>query len=102
MAAIGASSTAKRLALAYICSTDCVIAVALFPATIPPLVRASKTIDSVTLLAAYHTAYNVVGVAILLPLIDRFTRFVERILPERGSPPTRCLDPGGARDTDRR
>jgi phosphate:Na+ symporter len=28
----------------------------------------------------------------LLPLIDRFTRFVERILPERGSPLTRCLD----------
>jgi phosphate:Na+ symporter len=57
------------------------------------LVRASKTIDGVTLLAGYHTAYNVVGVAVLLPLIDRFTRFVERILPERASPLTRCLDP---------
>src|SRR5262249_39739408 len=51
------------------------------------------TIDGVTLLAGYHTAYNVVGVAVLLPLIDRFTRFVERILPERGSPLTLCLDP---------
>jgi phosphate:Na+ symporter len=29
----------------------------------------------------------------LLPLIDRFTRLVERILPERGSPLTRYLDP---------
>src|SRR5262249_57413637 len=47
----------------------------------------------VTLLAAYHTAYNVVGVLVLLPLIDQFTRLVERILPERGSPLTRCLDP---------
>jgi phosphate:Na+ symporter len=44
-------------------------------------------------LAAYHTAYNVVGVAVLLPLIDMFTRFVERILPERRSRLTRCLDP---------
>jgi phosphate:Na+ symporter len=43
-------------------------------------------------LAAYHTAYNVVGVAVLLPLIDWFTRVVERILPERASPLTRCLD----------
>src|SRR5262249_36357659 len=60
--------------------------------TIPLLVRASQTIDGVTLLAAYHTAYNVVGVAVLLPLIDRFTRGVERILPERASPLTRCLD----------
>jgi phosphate:Na+ symporter len=45
------------------------------------------------MLAGYHTAFNVVGVAVLLPLIDRFTRFVERILPERGSPLTRSLDP---------
>ena len=95
MAAIGASSTAKRLALAYILFklVAALIALALFPVTIPLLVRASKTIDGVTLLAGYHTAYNVVGVAVLLPLIDRFTRFVERLLPERGSPLTRCLDP---------
>jgi phosphate:Na+ symporter len=95
MAAIAASSTAKRLALAYILFKliAALIALALFPVTIPLLVRALKTIDGVTLLAGYHTAYNVVGVAVLLPLIDRFTRFVERILPERGSPLTRCLDP---------
>src|SRR5215469_4824016 len=95
LAAIGASSTAKRLALAYIFFKliAAVIALALFPLTIPLLVRAAKTVDGVTLLAAYHTAYNVVGVALLLPLTDRFTRFVERILPERGSPLTRTLDP---------
>src|SRR5262245_44717289 len=95
MAAIGASSTAKRLALAYILFKliAAVIALVFFPVTIPPLVRASHTIDGVTLLAGYHTAYNIVGVAVLLPLIDRFTRFVERILPERASPLTRCLDP---------
>jgi phosphate:Na+ symporter len=95
MAAIGASFTAKRLALAYILFKliAALIALALFPVTVPLLVRASKTIDGVTLLAGYHTAYNVVGVAVLLPLIDRFTRFVERILPERGSPLTRSLDP---------
>jgi phosphate:Na+ symporter len=94
MAAIGASSTAKRLALAYILFkvVAAVIALVAFPFTTPLLVRASKSIDGVTLLAAYHTAYNVVGVAVLLPLIDRFTRFVERILPERASPLTRCLD----------
>jgi phosphate:Na+ symporter len=95
MAAIGASSTAKRLALAYILFKliAALIALVLFPFTIPALVRASSTIDGVTLLAGYHTAYNVVGVAMLLPLIDRFTKFVERILPERGSLLTRCLDP---------
>ena len=95
MAAIGASTTAKRLAVAYVFFKliAAVIALVLFPFVTPLLVRASGTIDGVTLLAAYHTAYNVVGVAVLLPLIDKFTRFVERLLPERGSPLTRCLDP---------
>jgi phosphate:Na+ symporter len=95
MAAVGASSTAKRLALAYILFKliAAVIALVLFPILTPLLVRASSTIDGVTLLAGYHTAYNVVGVLVLLPLIDKFTRLVERILPERGSPLTRCLDP---------
>jgi phosphate:Na+ symporter len=94
LAAIGASSTAKRLALAYVLFKliAAVIALALFPVTIPFLVRASRTIDGVTLLAAYHTAYNVVGVGVLLPLVDRFTRLVERILPEHASPLTRSLD----------
>jgi len=95
LAAIGASSTAKRLALAYVLFklVAAVIALALFPLTTPLLMRASGSVDGVTLLAAYHTAYNVVGVAVLLPLIDRFTRFVERLLPEKRSPLTRSLDP---------
>jgi phosphate:Na+ symporter len=94
LAAIGASSTAKRLALAYVLFklVAASIALLLFPITTPLLMRASATIDGVTLLAAYHTAYNVVGVTVLLPLIDTFTRFVERILPERASPGVRFLD----------
>jgi phosphate:Na+ symporter len=95
LAAIGASSTAKRLALAYVLFKliAALIALVVFPVVTPLLVRASNTIDGVSLLAAYHTAFNVVGVLVLLPLIDKFTRLVERILPERGSPLTRCLDP---------
>src|SRR5215831_494167 len=95
MAAIGASITAKRLAIAYVLFKliAALIALALFPLVTPLLVRASHTVDGVTLLAAYHTAYNVVGVVVLMPVIDRFTRFVERLLPELGSPLTRCLDP---------
>jgi phosphate:Na+ symporter len=95
LAAIGASTTAKRLAIAYVLFKiiAAAIALVLFPIVTPLLVRASEAIDGVTLLAAYHTAYNVVGVLVLLPLIDRFTRLVERILPERGAPLTRNLDP---------
>src|SRR5262249_39882575 len=95
MAAIGASGTANRLALASVLSkvTAAVIALLLFPVLTPILISASRTVDGVTLLAGYHTAYNLVGVLVLLPLIDQFTRFVERILPERTSALTRCLDP---------
>src|SRR5689334_2519578 len=94
LAAIGASATAKRLALAYILFKliAAVIALAVFPITIPLLIRLSTSVDGVTLLAGYHTAYNVVGVAVLLPLVNWFTRVVERILPERASPLTRFLD----------
>jgi phosphate:Na+ symporter len=95
LAAIGASTTAKRLAIAYVLFKliAAVIALVLFPVVIPLLVHASSAIHGVTLLAGYHTAYNVVGVLVLLPLIEPFTRLVERILPEHGSPLTRCLDP---------
>ncbi|MDR0779712.1 MAG: Na/Pi symporter [Pseudomonadales bacterium] len=94
MAAIGASSTAKRLALAYVLFkiVAASIALALFPITTPLLLHLADTIDGVTLLAAYHTGFNVVGVTVMLPLIDKFTRFVERILPEREAPGTRFLD----------
>src|SRR5262244_2767037 len=95
MAAIGASSTAKRLAVAYILFKliAALIALVSFPVVIPLLVRASSAIDGVTLVAGYHTAFNVVGVLVLLPMVDWFTRLVERILPERASPLTRYLDP---------
>src|ERR1700759_2932316 len=94
MAAIGASSTAKRLALAYILFKliAAVIALVLFPIVTPLLIRASNTIDGVTLLAGYHTAYNVIGVAVLLPIVNGFTRLVERMLPDRNLGLTRCLD----------
>ncbi|APR74712.1 Sodium-dependent phosphate transporter [Minicystis rosea] len=95
VAAIGASSTAKRLAVAYVAFKlfAALIALGLFPLVTPLIVRASQSIDSTALLAAYHTAYNVVGVAVLLPLMGPFTRMIERLVPERGSPLTKYLDP---------
>ena len=95
VAAVGASSTAKRLAVAYIAFKliAALVALVLFPVVIRLMLRASASVDAVTLIAAYHTGYNVVGVAILLPLLGPFTRMIERIVPERGSVFTRCLDP---------
>jgi phosphate:Na+ symporter len=95
MAAVGASNTAKRLAVAYIAFKliAAVVFLLLFPVIVRVMMRASDTVDPVTLVAAFHTAYNVVGVAILLPMIKPFTRLIERIVPDRGSSFTRYLDP---------
>jgi len=89
------------LAIAYVLFKviAALIALALFPVTIPLIIRASSTVDGVTLLAAYHTAYNVVGVLVLMPVISWFTQFVERLLPDRTSPLTRCLDPAALVNT---
>jgi len=94
MAAIGASSTAKRLAVAYVAFKviAAVVALILFPVVVRLMLRASQSVDPVTLVAAYHTAYNVMGVAILLPLIGPFTKVIERIVPERVSVFARSLD----------
>lgn len=94
LAAIGTTTPAKRTAVGYILFklVATTIALATFPIVAPMLDRASTTLDPVTLLAIYHTAFNVVGVAILLPLIGPFSRFVEGMIAQRGSMLTRWLD----------
>lgn len=95
LAAIGASATAKRLALAYVLfkTIAALIAVATFPFTAVLMRDFLSSIDGATLLAAYHTAYNVVGVAVLLPATQWFTRVVERLLPSKETALERALDP---------
>ncbi|MDL2399797.1 Na/Pi cotransporter family protein [Rhizobium mayense] len=95
LAAIGASTTAKRLALAYVLFKiiAALIAIIAFPFTAALMKGFSASVDGMTLLAAYHTAYNVVGVAVLLPATQWFTRVVERLLPSKQTGLQRALDP---------
>ncbi|GAB4072967.1 Na/Pi cotransporter family protein [Ancylobacter sonchi] len=95
LAAIGASATAKRLALAYVLFKviAALIAIVAFPFTTALMNAFTGSVDGTTLLAAYHTAYNVVGVAVLLPATPWFTRIVERLLPSRETALQRALDP---------
>ena len=95
LAAIGASATAKRLALAYVLFKviAALIAIVAFPFTAALMKTFTASVDGTTLLAAYHTAYNVVGVAVLLPAAQWFTRIVERLLPSKQTALQRALDP---------
>src|SRR5262249_39403982 len=69
------------------------IAMLAFPFTAALMQASAASVDGTTLLAAYHTAYNVVGVAVLLPATQWFTRFVERLLPSKQTALQRALDP---------
>src|SRR5262245_23283684 len=95
LAAIGASATAKRLALAYVLFKliAALIAVVAFPFTAALMKVLAASVDGMTLLAAYHTAYNVVGVAVLLPATQWFTRVVERLVPSKQTALQLALDP---------
>src|SRR5208283_2956128 len=55
-------------------ASSALAAIAAFPFTAALMGRYAGTVDGTTLLAAYHTAYNVVGVAVLLPATKAFTR----------------------------
>ncbi|CAG0957061.1 hypothetical protein PHYC_00524 [Phycisphaerales bacterium] len=97
LAAIGATTPAKRTALAHVLFNvvTAVIALAAFPLYAPLIVKAAtppRSMDATIMLAAFHTAYNVVGVAMLLPLVGPFARLVERLVPQRGPAFTRHLD----------
>jgi len=86
LAAIGATTPAKRTAAAHVLFNvlTALVALAAFPLYAPLIVRtATAGADATILLASFHTVYNVVGVAVLLPLVRPFARMVERLVPQR-------------------
>jgi len=97
LAAIGGSVPAKRTALAHVLFNLAtgLIAVVLLPVFLWGIGWAQEHagLDGGAMsLAAFHTVFIGVGVAIFLPLVDRFARAIEQALPDRGPALTRHLD----------
>jgi phosphate:Na+ symporter len=97
LAAIGATIPAKRTALAHVTFNLAagLIAIILLPWFLWGIGWAQQELGldpGPTSLAAFHTAFILVGVAIFLPLAEPFARWIERLLPERGPVLTRHLD----------
>lgn len=101
LAAIGASTAARRTALAHALFNLLTGIVAL--ATLPLFVRLARELvdnldgpggapDAALALAAFHTLFNLLGVMLLLPVIRQFSRLVVRLVPERRGAMTRFLD----------
>jgi phosphate:Na+ symporter len=93
LAAIGASIPARRTAVAHILFNviTSVVALALLPLLLSALHRLDDAGGAATL-AAFHTVFNLLGVMILFPFIDRFAALVERMVPEHDTLLTRHLD----------
>lgn len=102
LAAVGASNAAKRTAAAHIIFNllTGLIAFLLLPVfgwCVDLWERHVADEAGVGVLAGFHTAFNVIGVLVFLPVASRFSRLVERLVPERGSEFARHLDPSVAR-----
>jgi phosphate:Na+ symporter len=98
IACIGASTPARRAAVAHILfnlltGLVAFVALAAFVRVAVALVGAFEPEPGALTLAAFHTLFNVLGVALLLPWIRGFARLVVRLVPERGPQLTRRLDP---------
>ncbi len=94
IAAVGATTPARRTAVAHLLfnGITAVTVLAASPALLPFLDRLALRVDPALLMAGFHTGYNLLGAALLLPLIGPFCRLVERIVPQRGPALTQHLD----------
>lgn len=97
LAAIGASVPARRTALAHILFNllTGLIAFGLLPFLMPLMQWVSGATgdgSEAMTIAAFHTAFNLLGVLIFLPAIEPFSRLVMRLIPDRGPTLTRYLD----------
>lgn len=97
IASIGASVPAKRTALGLTlftvgAGTGAFVALPLFLSLLDGAEDAIGMASGAIRLAAFHSAFVALGVAIVLPFTNHFARRVERLLPDKGPPLTAHLD----------
>lgn len=97
LAAIGATTSARRTALAHILFSLAagVLAFLLVPLLVSGLRQAVQTLElqfGVVILAAFHSGFTLLAALLVLPGVNRFSAFIERLVPERGPALTRHLD----------
>jgi phosphate:Na+ symporter len=97
LAAMGGSTAAKRTAAAHIifnCATAiCIFFVLnIFVSTLVFALGKIHVTNPTIILPAFHTAFNIAGMFIALPLIGPFSRMIMKIIPERGPRFMRHID----------
>lgn len=97
VAIIGATVPAKQTAWAHILFNVItgIVAILFLPQLVWVVVGFSEWIgstDAAIVLATFHTVFNLLGVGLLMPFIQPFTRFISRIIPDTSVSLTRHLD----------
>ncbi len=100
LAAAGGSSAMRRTALAHVLYNLLTGATAFLLLGPLSALAAAATPDPQLGLVAFHTSFNALGVACVLPLAHRFARLVERLAPEQGPALGRRLDARLTADPD--
>ncbi len=96
LAALGASSSAKRTALSQVTFNVATGAIALV--LLPWFIRFMLWTEdhwhfgNAAALAAFHTVFVGLGAMIFLPFVGRFSRIIERMIPDHGPRLTRHLN----------
>ena len=97
LAAIGASISAQRTALAHVVfnAATGLIAILLLPGFLLVIDAGQRQLGippGAISLAIFHTAFIAVGVLLFFPFVAPFAHWIERRLPETGASLTRHLD----------
>jgi phosphate:Na+ symporter len=97
LAAIGATTPAKRTELAHILFSVAagVVAFVILPIFVWSVKQAEQSLGSqfgAVILAAFHSGFTLLAALLVLPGVKRFSAFIERLVPERGPALTRHLD----------
>ncbi|MFW2124849.1 Na/Pi cotransporter family protein, partial [Acinetobacter ursingii] len=93
----GATTSAKRTAAVHVIF-NVVTAIFAFLILSPIFVwtyqhvDAIHQLDEVLLVAAFHTAFSLLGACIFMPLLPKFEQLIIRLLPEQEPVTTRYLD----------
>lgn len=96
LAALGASTSAKRTALSHVAFNAATGAIALV--LLPWFIRFMLWTEdhwhfgNAAALAAFHTVFIALGAMIFLPFVGHFSRFIEWLIPDHGPRLTRHLD----------
>lgn len=97
IAAIGGSAPAKRTALAHIIFNLVTAAVAFavlpwFTLGIEEIAEDGLGGDHAVTIAAFHTAFNLLGAVMFVPMLPQYARFIEKRFKLKGNPLTQHLD----------